>query len=86
MQCTCTVMGSTDSKQARDNPYKDVQLCTEYCKTGFDSDGLTAAKIAKKSYRYHWNLLQKLFPFYLIEELSSHVQDRYRWIAIIFIC
>ena len=37
------------------------QLCQQYicmyCRTGFDSAGLTAAKIAAKNDRYRWNLL-----------------------------
>ena len=53
-----------------------------YCRTGFHSNSLTAAKIARRNDRYRWNSLQKL---YFIWELSSHLWDRYRQIAIIFI-
>ena len=50
-----------------------------YCRTGFDSDGLTAVKIAMKNDRYHWNSLQKSHPLYLVQELSSHLLDRHHF-------
>ena len=33
-----------------------------YCRTGFDSDSLTAAKIATENDRYRWNSLKKIMP------------------------
>ena len=38
----------------------------QYCRTGFDSDGLTATKIATENDHYRWNSLLKLRPLYLI--------------------
>ena len=47
---------------SKDNERFDVLdksglMSRRYRKTRFDSDGLMAAKIAMKKYRYRWNLL-----------------------------
>ena len=51
-----------------------------YCRTGFGSDDLTASKMATKTDHYCWISLQKLHPLYLIQELSSHLWNRYHFL------
>ena len=42
----------------------DTGSTAKYCKTRFDRDSVSDAKIATKNYCYRWNLLWKLCPLY----------------------